>query len=101
MKITDLRAYVVRAQEARPWMFVEIDTDEGITGYGESTNVGGGGAIVIAQTYALLTIVRTLKQFSDRMVRHSRVRGQNYSRQEEVGPLTISLIIKGLSAFIA
>ena len=54
MKITDLRAYVVRAQESRPWMFVEIDTDEGITGYGESTNVGGGGAIVIAQTYALL-----------------------------------------------
>ena len=53
MKITDLRAYVVRAQESRPWMFVEIDTDEGITGYGESTNVGGGGAIVIAQTYAL------------------------------------------------
>ena len=34
MKITDLRAYVVRAQESRPWMFVEIDTDEGITGFG-------------------------------------------------------------------
>ncbi len=68
MKITDLRAYVVRAQESRPWMFVEIDTDEGITGYGESTNVGGGGAIVIAQTYALLKNDLVGQDFSDGLV---------------------------------
>ena len=32
MKITDLRVYLTRANENRTWVFVEVDTDEGITG---------------------------------------------------------------------
>ena len=68
MKITDVRAYVVRAIESRPWLFVEVNTDAGITGIGESTNVGGGGAIVIAQTYNLLKHDLIGQDFSDGLI---------------------------------
>ena len=68
MKITDVRAYVVRAIESRPWLFVEVDTDQGITGIGESTNVGGGGAIVVAQTYNLLKHDLIGQDFSDGLI---------------------------------
>jgi galactonate dehydratase len=55
MKITDLRVYVTRPEGGvSSWLFVEIDTDEGITGVGEASNVGGGGAIVVGQTYEML-----------------------------------------------
>ena len=33
MKITDLKVYLTRPKSStRSWLFVEIDTDEGITG---------------------------------------------------------------------
>jgi L-alanine-DL-glutamate epimerase-like enolase superfamily enzyme len=32
----------------RTWTFVQIDTDEGITGNGEATNYPGGGSLVVA-----------------------------------------------------
>ena len=36
MKITDLRVYLTRPKNStRSWLFVEIDTDEGITGTGD------------------------------------------------------------------
>ena len=36
MKITEIRAVVVNAQ-MRNWVFVKVETDEGITGWGEAS----------------------------------------------------------------
>ncbi|MEZ4736239.1 MAG: mandelate racemase/muconate lactonizing enzyme family protein [Caldilineaceae bacterium] len=56
MKITDVKAYVVNpplpeygSSSEREWTFVQIDTDEGITGWGEATNYPGGGSFLSAQ----------------------------------------------------
>lgn len=38
MKITDLKTYVVMVQPRRDWIFVELETDEGITGLGECSD---------------------------------------------------------------
>jgi galactonate dehydratase len=61
MKITDVRAYVVDphlpeygSSSEREWTFVQIDTDEGITGWGEATNYPGRGSFLTAQTVRLL-----------------------------------------------
>jgi len=53
MKITDVKTYLVNADEGRSaerprgrnWLFVKISTDEGITGVGE----GGGWPVVVAK----------------------------------------------------
>ena len=55
MKITDVRPILTQPTEDsrrsnRTWTFVQIDTDEGITGYGEATNYPGGGSLVVAST---------------------------------------------------
>ncbi len=56
MKITDVKAYVVDPSYSpgdardRPWTFVRIDTDEGVTGWGEATNYPGGGSLLTART---------------------------------------------------
>ena len=56
MKITDVNAYVVEppgpafgSTRERQWTFVRIDTDEGITGWGEATNYPGAGSFLTAQ----------------------------------------------------
>ncbi|MBI4219299.1 MAG: mandelate racemase/muconate lactonizing enzyme family protein [Chloroflexi bacterium] len=67
MKITDIRAWLTRVDPGRTWVFVEVDTDEGITGIGESTNAGGGGAYLIGRTYEMFK--RDLSSdFSDAIV---------------------------------
>jgi galactonate dehydratase len=72
MKITDVKAYVVdgfavgtpdassmRQREAMPlgWTFVQIDTDEGITGFGEASNYPGNGSLIVGDA------VRRIKEF--------------------------------------
>jgi len=48
MKITDLKIWVTRPIErGRSYLFLRIDTDEGISGVGEATCSGGGGSIVV------------------------------------------------------
>lgn len=60
MKITDVKAYVVMpaipgmSDRERQWTFVQIETDEGITGWGEATNYPGGGSLLAAHTIRLL-----------------------------------------------
>ena len=49
MKITDLTPYVVAQPNDRHWVFVKLETDEGLTGWGES----GGNAAGTAQQRAL------------------------------------------------
>ena len=56
MKITDVKVYPMRP-DAPPspdgvtygWVFVAVETDEGITGYGECTNSPGQGNILVAK----------------------------------------------------
>jgi galactonate dehydratase len=54
MKITNVTPYVVAAEmpgvpeENWAWTFVVIETDEGVTGFGESTNWPGGGSFLAA-----------------------------------------------------
>ncbi len=37
MKITDVKTYIVAPNPDLPWLFVEVETDEGLTGLGECT----------------------------------------------------------------
>ena len=78
MKITDVRASLVRAHPDRTWVFVEIDTDEGITGVGEATNAGGGGAILIARAIEVIRNDLPNTDFSDGLI------GQDPSHIERI-----------------
>ncbi|MBI21330.1 MAG: mandelate racemase [Chloroflexi bacterium] len=69
MKITDLRVYLTKPEKnSRSWIFVEVDTDENITGVGECTNSGGGGAIVIAHAINVLKKTLEGQDFSDGLI---------------------------------
>jgi galactonate dehydratase len=35
MKISDIRSYATMARQGRPWLFIVIETDEGVSGLGE------------------------------------------------------------------
>ena len=38
MKITDIKSYVYAPLPETPWFFIEIETDEGMTGLGETSD---------------------------------------------------------------
>jgi len=67
MKITELKVYVVdafatggavpRPGDVLPWTFLQVDTDEGITGFGECTNYPGNGSLIIGDA------LRRVKEF--------------------------------------
>ena len=38
MKITDIKTYLTMPIEGLAWLFVEVETDEGVTGVGECTD---------------------------------------------------------------
>src|SRR5919197_3541622 len=72
MKITDLKVYVVDAFAAgavdRPgvaraeawmlaWTFVQVDTDEGVVGFGEASNFPGNGSLIVGDA------LRRVKEF--------------------------------------
>ena len=42
MKITDIKTFIVDAGW-RPWMFVKVQTDEGIVGWGECSDASPHG----------------------------------------------------------
>ena len=50
MKITDMQVLLTRVQKGRTWLFVKIDTDEGITGFGEGSSPSGGGSLIVGKT---------------------------------------------------
>ena len=45
MKITDVKTYITMPIENLPWLFVEVHTDEGITGLGECSWYGNNTLI--------------------------------------------------------
>ncbi len=59
MRITDVRVHVCKVDvedltrghsASYDWTFVQIDTDEGIAGIGEGSNIAGNGSLVVADT---------------------------------------------------
>ncbi len=46
MKITDLKIYVVMVTPPREWLFIEIETDEGVTGLGECSDYASTAHLV-------------------------------------------------------
>ena len=38
MKITDIKSYVYAPLPTNPWFFIEVETDEGVTGLGETSD---------------------------------------------------------------
>ena len=62
MKITDLKVWVtIPEKNGRSYVFLRVDTDEGISGIGEATSSGGGGSIVVGNMLNFLKN-STLKQ---------------------------------------
>lgn len=51
MKITDIKRCAVKVSDRSspwPWLFVEVETDEGITGLGEATDTHAAPALITA-----------------------------------------------------
>ena len=55
MKITDLKVWLTMPGVGdKTFVFLHVETDEGITGIGEATSSGGGGSIVVGNTVRFL-----------------------------------------------
>lgn len=55
MKITDLKVWVTKPENStRSFVFLNIETDQGITGIGEATSSGGGGSLIVGQMLRIL-----------------------------------------------
>jgi len=57
MKVTDIRVYVAEGMWRSSWTFVEVRTDEGLTGFGEASNYPGNGSLIVGDA------VRRVKEF--------------------------------------
>ena len=72
MKITDLRVWLPRVPipglAPRTWVFIELDTDEGITGIGEASCSGGGGSIVVGNMMKYLRNGKDLGDFRESII---------------------------------
>ncbi|MCH8234761.1 MAG: mandelate racemase/muconate lactonizing enzyme family protein, partial [Chloroflexi bacterium] len=59
MKITGIKTFEIDPGEivgpGRTWLFVRVDTDEGISGWGEATNSGAGSNTLIGAALDLVT----------------------------------------------
>jgi galactonate dehydratase len=67
MKIADLKVWLTRVPipglADRTWVFLEIDTDEGITGIGEASSTGGGGSLIVGNILRFLREGQALGDF--------------------------------------
>ena len=55
MKITDLKVWVTSPEPGgRSFVFLRIDTDEGISGIGEASSSGGGGSLIVGKMLEFL-----------------------------------------------
>jgi galactonate dehydratase len=61
VKITDLKIHVVdpwgKGSAEQAWTFVQVETDEGVTGVGEATNYPGNGSLMVGDA------LRHVKEF--------------------------------------
>ncbi len=69
MKITDLKVWLTMPGPAsRTFVFLRIDTDEGISGIGEATSSGGGGSIVVGNMVKLLRDTTITHDFRESLI---------------------------------
>ena len=72
MKITDLRVWLtavpIDGTGSRTWVFLEIDTDEGITGVGEASSTGGGGSVVVGNMLKNLKDTKVTTDFRQALI---------------------------------
>jgi galactonate dehydratase len=69
LKITDLKIWLTKPEAAgRTFVFLRIDTDEGISGVGEATSSGGGGSIVVGNMLRLLRDSKVTTDFRESLI---------------------------------
>jgi|TARA_B110000263_G_C15266858_1_gene491540 galactonate dehydratase len=76
MKITDLKVWVTVPERSsvdgspsgRSYVFLRIDTDEGISGFGEATSSGGGGSIVVGNMIKFLRNSTAERDFRETII---------------------------------
>ena len=69
MKITDLKVWVTMPEvPGRTFVFLQVETDEGITGAGEATSSGGGGSLVVGSMLQLLRDTTVVHDFRESLV---------------------------------
>ena len=68
MKITDLKVWVTTPPKGRTYVFLQIETDEGISGIGEATASGGGGSIVVGNMVRLLRDTTVTADFRESLL---------------------------------
>ncbi len=69
MKITDLKVWVTQPEaQGRSFVFLRIDTDEGISGVGEATSSGGGGSVIVGNMLRFLRDARVRQDFRESLV---------------------------------
>ena len=69
MKIVDLKIWVTRPNvNSRSYVFLRIDTDEGISGIGEATSSGGGGSIIVGNILNFLKNSKVKEDFRETLI---------------------------------
>ncbi len=69
MKIVDLKIWVTRPNvSSRSYVFLRIDTDEGISGIGEATSSGGGGSIIVGNILNFLKNSTLKEDFRETLI---------------------------------
>ena len=69
MKIVDLKIWVTRPNvSSRSYVFLRIDTDEGISGIGEATSSGGGGSITVGNILNFLKNSTLKEDFRETLI---------------------------------
>ena len=69
MKIVDLKIWVTRPNvSSRSYVFLRIDTDEGISGIGEATSSGGGGSIIVGNILNFLKNSTVKEDFRETLI---------------------------------
>lgn len=72
MKITDMKVWLPRVPVPgladRTWVFIEIMTDEGITGIGEASSTGGGGSLIVGNIIRYLRDGKALGDFRESLI---------------------------------
>jgi galactonate dehydratase len=69
MKITDLKVWLTMPEvPGRTFVFLQVETDEGITGLGEATSSGGGGSVVVGSMLRLLRDSTVTHDFRESLI---------------------------------
>ena len=69
MKITDLKVWVTRPEpQGRSYVFLQLETDEGISGIGEATSSGGGGSLIVGNMVRFLRDTTVTEDFRESLI---------------------------------